>query len=75
MDFVYWWRRWEFAILASQCACRHIGVHGLAAALLEFPTYPAPVPDAVSFPDAQIKIKKPTKNGELFYFVGGGGGN
>jgi hypothetical protein len=59
--FVYWWRRREFAILASQCACMRIVVHRLAAVLLEFPVHPASVPDADSFPDAQIKIKKPTK--------------
>jgi len=53
--FVYWWRRREFAILASQRACMRIVVRGLAAVLLEFPTYPASVPDAVSFHVARTK--------------------
>jgi hypothetical protein len=52
-----------------------IVVHRLAAVLLEFPVHPASVPDTVSFPVARTKSKKPTKIGELFAFVGGGGGN
>jgi hypothetical protein len=45
--------RREFAILASQCACMRIGVHRLAAVLLEFPVHPASVPDAASIPESQ----------------------
>ena len=45
--FSHWWGRQELAILASQCVCMRIGVRGLAAMLLEFPSHPAPVPDAV----------------------------
>ena len=45
--------RREFAILASQCACMHIGVHRLTAVLLEFLVHPASVPEAVSIPESQ----------------------
>jgi len=46
-----------------------------AGAVCLAPYAPASVMDSASIPDSQITIKKPTKNGELSYCVGGGGGN
>ena len=62
-------------ILASQRACRRVGVRRLAAVLLEFPAHPPSVPDAVSIPStAATKTKKPTFAGELFSLMVEAGG-
>jgi hypothetical protein len=46
------------AILASQRACMRVVVRRLAAVLLEFPAYPAPVPDAASILDVPLAKQK-----------------
>jgi hypothetical protein len=61
--------RRELAILASQRACMRVVIRGLAAVLLGFPAYPAPVPDADSISNVSLSKQKAHHKGELFVLL------